>query len=217
MIKFRAPYPVSRIPKSGFSLLEVLVAITVFVFVVAAAGGVFASIQQAWRRQRAAVNLIQNARWAMEFMTNQIRHTTVSVTPPAWAPIQPFAAGSRVAFGLDTNGDGVAETRVWYWRGNTASDTTGFGDRTFIYRGTGNNIAAAYPGRQQLANFIVDNPDLVNNGTGLPPADGLVDPTFILNNGLLTVELTLRPRPTVAVGRENRNYTLITQARPKNN
>lgn len=201
--------------KKGFSLLEVLVAIATFAFVIAATGGVFVSIQRAWRKQRAAINLIQNARWGMEFMSNQIRHTTVTGNP-GWARAQISGGGDRLSIGLDTNADEVADTRVWFWRGNTASDTTGLGDRTYIYRGVGANIAAAYGTRQQLANFIVNNQDLVDNTTGLPPADGLNDPIFILNNGLITVELTFRPNPAVVVGTENRNYALITQARPRN-
>lgn len=215
MIKFRTPYPVPRTPKSGFTLLEVMVAIAVFALVVASTGGVFVSVQRSWRKQRAALNLIQNSRWAMEFMSNQVRHTTVTGSP-GWARAQITGGGDRLSIGLDTNADETADTRVWFWRGNTVSDATGLGDRTYIYRGVGANIGAAYGTRQQLANFIVDNQDLVDNTTGLPPADGLVDPVFILNNGLITIELTLRPNPTVAVGTENRNYALITQTRPRN-
>lgn len=205
-------YPASR---KGFTLLEVMVAIAVFALVVASTGSVFVSVQRAWRKQRAAINLIQNGRWAMEFMSNQIRHTTVTGNP-GWARAQITGGGNRLSIGLDTNADEAADTRVWFWRGNTASDATGLGDSTYIYRGVGANIGAAYGARQQLANFIVNNGDLVNNTTGLPPADGSTDPIFILNNGLITVELTFRPNPTVAAGTENRNYALITQSRPRN-
>ncbi len=68
----------------------------------------------------------------------------------------------------------------------------------------------------KLANFIVNNPDLVNNGTGLLPPDGLADRIFRLSNNMVCLELTLRPIPAQAVGRENRDYNIKTQVRPRN-
>lgn len=199
--------------RKGFTLLEVLVAIAVFALIVTASAGTFATIQQAWRKQRNTIDLAQNARWAMEFMANEIRHTTAG---GGWGDIAILAGGRGARLGIDADGDSVVDTRVVFWRGNTASDTTGQGHQNYLYRGIGNNIAPAYPTRQQLANFIVNNPDLVNNATGLPPSDGAIDPVFILNGGLLNIELTVRPRPTSLVGRENRDYTLRTQVRVRN-
>ena len=57
----------------GFSLVEILVSLTVFGLVMAAAGVAFISIYKNWQRQRDYLQCIENARWAMEFMTNEIR------------------------------------------------------------------------------------------------------------------------------------------------
>lgn len=174
--------------KKGFSLLEVLVAVTVFGLVAAAAGGTFAPMQQAWRKQRNSISLVQNGRWAMEFITNELRQggaVTIS------------GGGQRLQF---RPYPGPPAAFVWCWRGNGG----GLGAATIIYRGTGANIAAANGNRQELANFIVfPNPsgnDIFTDAGG----------------GLYALELTVRPNPAQPLGRENRNYVLITQARPRN-
>lgn len=188
-------FPISSIHDRGdrrsFTLLEVLVAIAVFGLVVTAAAGTFAAIQQAWRRQRNTIDLVQNARWAMERIANELRR--------GGAPIATPGGGNRLRFQLSPT------NRVWYWRGNTDSDTTGLGDETFLYRGVGNNLASdAYPMRQQLANFIVPNP---------PPGS---DPIFVNAGGLITITLTVRPNPAQPAGPNNRDYTLRTQVRGRN-
>ncbi len=192
----------------GFSLLEVLVAITVFAFIVTATSGVFVSLQHAWRRQRAMVALLQNGRWATERMAYEIMEGgNVSDNPGG------IAVGRGARF---RPYPGPPTSFACYWRGDAASDAVAQGDSSFLYRGDGNNINQAYLNRQQLANFVVDNPDLVDNATGLPPPDGSIDPVFINNAGLLTIELTFRPIPTQPAGRENRNFTLRTQVRVRN-
>lgn len=176
-------------------------AVAVFGLVVAAAAGAFSSIQQAWRKQRNTLDLVQNSRWAMERMANEIReksNTTVSTTPPIALSLSP------------------GPSYVWYWRGDGVPGT--YGNTSTIYRGVGGSIAIANGNRQELTNFIVDNPDLVNNTSGLIPIDGLSDPVFIrdTSSALLTITLTVRPQPAQAVGRENRDYTLRTQVRWRN-
>lgn len=174
--------------KRGFTLLEVLVAIAVFALIITAAAGTFASIQLTWRKQRNSIDLVQNSRWALERMVNEIRQGgNVTIT----------GAGQRLSF---RPYPGPPTPLVWYWRGNGGA----LGTNTIMYRGTGATIAAANLNRQDLANLIVfPNP----SGNNIFIDSG---------GGLYTIELTVRPRPTAAVGRENRNYTLRTQVRPRN-
>lgn len=84
--------------KKGFSLLEIIAATAVFALIVSSAGGLFVSLQRAWQGQKTIIDLVQNARQAMEVMTNEIRNGG-SV----------YVYGDRVQFVL--NGSWVS-----YWR-----------------------------------------------------------------------------------------------------
>lgn len=179
--------PVTR---KGFSLVEVLVALAVLGLISAGAADAFFSVQQAWRAQRNAINLTRNSRWALERMVSEIRQCTGFMTGMAINPPDTVPAGRNIQIfnmGADT---------VWYWRGNGGIT----GDVNTLYRGTGWSFTDAYLNRRTLTHTIVGNTS-GNNIFSVP------------ESGLCTIELTVRPRPTVSVGSYNRNYTLRTQAR----
>lgn len=175
----------------GFTLPEIIVAFTILALVMVTASGLFISVNQAWQRQRQTIDLVQNARWAVEFMVREIRQgRNVSVDLEFWGGESVF----RLQFELPPGG---SDNRVRYFRGNGA----GFGPTNVLYRKSGAGLGPPAD-RQELANFIVDNP----NG----------NPIFSLVGGVLTIELTVRPRPQDPEGRGNRNYTVRTQVRPRN-
>ncbi len=198
--------------RRSFTLLEVLVAITVLAFIVVITGQIFVSLKQAWRRQRATINLVQNSRWAMERMVNEIRQgSNIDTSPPG-----PIASGRGIRF---RPFPGPPSPFVWYWRGNGGVT----GNINILYRGTGANFGGpggADTNRQELANLVVNNPlapnDLVDNLTGLAPNDFIQDPNFIFNAGLLAIELTFRPIPAQPASRENQDFTVWAQIRPRN-
>lgn len=198
--------------RKGFTLLEVLVAIAVFALIVTASAGTFATIQQAWRKQRNTIDLAQNARWAMEFMANEIRLSSVSAAP-GWAQVQIQPGGRRIQFGRDADGDGdVDGSDIQIQLERPA------GTNTILRRRQRTGGAGPWGAWDELANFIVLlNPDLVNNATGLPPGGDGNDPIFINNADLLTITLTVRRDPNqLNTIPENRDYTLKTQARVRN-
>jgi len=163
--------------KRGFTLIEVMVAVTVFALVMTTISGILLLVQQGWQRQKTDLDLLQNARWAMDFMISEIRQGgNITILPP-----------DRLHIELDTDGNNIADTRVWYWRG----DAGNYGDSSVIFRGTGVNLDTANNNRQELANFIVDNPSGNN----------------MFNSGLF-IELT--------TAKETRTYTLRSQVRPRN-
>jgi len=170
--------------KKGFTLIEVTVAIAVFVTVMSAVGGIIITIQQGWQTQKNGIEIIENLRWASELMSAEIRaggNLAVS-------------SADRVSFEIDTDGDSSLDTKVWYWRGNTSSDSTGLGKNSYLYRGLGNNINQAYSQRQQLADFITNN----TSGNG----------NFVFNSGFLTIELTTL--------NQKASFNLRTAVRPLN-
>ena len=129
----------------GFSLVEILISLVVFGLVMAAAGGAFYGIYNEWRRQRNYLECVENARWAMEFMSNEIK-----------------GGGSFTVVSSDTaQFDLPTGERVWYWRGDGGT----YGETRIIYRGVGAGFGAANGNRQELANFIVPNPSGNNTFT----------------------------------------------------
>jgi prepilin-type N-terminal cleavage/methylation domain-containing protein len=157
--------------KKGFSLLESMVAVTVFGLVITAGGGILASIQQSWRRQEGSSEAMGNLGWAEEFISNEIRGA---------GNLAVSSGGESVGFELSPGGP---SNRFWYWRSNAV-----------IYRGRGVDLAVANSAPHELANLIINNPDGNN--------------IFILNSGLLRIELS--------AGKNNYNYTLISQVRSRN-
>lgn len=170
----------------AFTLVEMLVALAVFCLVIAGAGGAFTSILKTWTRQKNSFSLIENTRWAMEFMTNELRHADQS-------HLSVEADGARLRFRMDPedannsniiqveyNVSGSVLQRRWRW----VSGGGGWG---------------AY---QELANLVVDNP----SGNDL----------FSRAGGLVTIELTVRPLPAEPEGNANKNYTVRTKVRVRN-
>jgi len=139
---FRIRNPVlsiqDRVSRKGFTLIEVMVALAVFAVIIASAGSVFISIQQAWQRQKQTVELIQNARWAMEFMSNEIRGAGQILIPPP--------DGGQLEFRTDPDNNGFPPYR------------------TIDYQKTGAVLqrrwrqSGGWQPWQELANLIINNP-----------------------------------------------------------
>ncbi len=180
--------------RKGFTLIEVTVGIAIFALVITACGQTMFFIKQDSLRQKASMDLLRNARWAMEFMTNEIR-----------------MGESFVVSNGNLNFNTPYDNNIWYWRG----DGAGLGSNNILYRGTGVTIALANNNRQEIAEFIVDNPDIVNNASGQLSPDGIADPIFINQAGVIYIELNFRPRPNVTESPGNREYTVMTQVRPR--
>lgn len=178
--------------KYGFTLVEIMVSIVVFAIVMVAVGETFFSVRQTWQRQKQTLDLVQNIRWAMDFMSNEIRQGgNVVVGSESWGG----ESVNRIQFELPPGGPA---NRVRYWRGNGLS----FGNTTTLYRKTGPGLGPPSL-TQELANFIVDNP----SGNNI----------FIGGGGsLYRFELTVRPKPTQPEGPGNRSYTLRNYVRPRN-
>jgi len=165
--------------KKGFSLLEIMVAIVVFALVVASAGGVFISVQRAWQRQKAVLDLIQNARQAMETMTNEIRRARAVSTPPP--------SGDIMRFSIDPNADGNPPYRtIEYQRVGTILQ------RRWMEPG----VPGGWQPWEELANFIVNNPS--TNAIFRPhpslPNLYIIELTLAQNNRSYTLRTQVRPR-----------------------
>jgi len=199
------------VKKKSFTLVEVAVSIAVLSFVAAMFSSIFWVIQNYWVTQRDRAEVVQNARWAMEFMSNEIRYASRNGAQNVQLVSGVEAGIDGIHFHRDNDNDGATNLSIWYWRGNSApanefdagADTTGRGDQRYIYRGAGNNLNNAYAARRIMARYVIDN-------TGGAQIFGLG------GNNMVTMLLTVRPKPLTNGGPNNASYTLRTQARPRN-
>ncbi len=171
---------------AGFSLMEILVSLAVFSILILVTSGAFQKVLVDWGKQRDYLDVIQNGRTAMAFMTGELRRAgSLSIN------------GGNLKFTLPSVSD-----PVWYWVGDSADDATGKGDQSMLYRGTGNNINQAYDTRRELANFITANPG--------------GDPNFDVSGSVVYIVFTFIPDPESLPGSGNRPFTLTTAARKRN-
>jgi prepilin-type N-terminal cleavage/methylation domain-containing protein len=177
--------------RKGISLIEILVAIVVIGILFPAMGSVFVNAFRDWGRQRDFLQSFENARWALEFMSSEIRDgTAVSLTDDAEGAM---AEHSLLNF-IDPN---PSSRKIYYWKGaaNNILYRAVVGDsEDFIDIGTGD--------RQELAGNIVS---AVFN---VSPEGG--------EDGLVEIQLTFRPNPLQPEGPGNRNRSFMTKARPRN-
>ncbi|MFH1768625.1 MAG: prepilin-type N-terminal cleavage/methylation domain-containing protein [Candidatus Omnitrophota bacterium] len=189
----------------SFTLVEVMIALTVFALVITGAGNTFFFMIEAWARQKNGVDLVQNTRWAADFLSGEIRQAgNIDDTSP-------FIGITNIcSCELDRDGNFMngPEIRVWYWRGFSVGSNN-YGDPDKLYRGADNNpieagrqqsFIEADQNRRELANFIVDNP--IDGGTGSPY------PIFDQSGGITQFWLT--------VSLDSKSYTLRSQIRGRN-
>jgi prepilin-type N-terminal cleavage/methylation domain-containing protein len=182
--------------KRGFTLFEILISIVVIGIISTAIGGAFVSLFLNWQKQRDALTSFENARWALEYMSNELRHAKYDSLDDSATGI--FNDHEILNFVRQGNS-------FWYWIGKS-SGSNDFGDPNTIYRGQGNTINDANSNRKELARFIVNDSayEFFNVTDG-----GTTEAAVIL-------ELISRPRPAEAEGKGNRNWVLQTRIRPQN-
>ena len=194
--------------KNGFTLIEILVSLAVFAVVMAVMASAFFKISQDWQRQRDYNLVLDNARWAMEFMSNEIRkgHADSNVTIIGESTLNDH---ELLTFTVDPT-HGSKDRKIYYWRGKV-----GTGEPYILYRSefksnkdfnTGNADSANV--RQELSRFVVDGTDIFNVSSGCA--------AFPTANCTVEVNLTVRSKPDQPVGPGNQNYTFRTLVRPRN-
>ncbi len=111
----RGPQPRARRARRGFSLIEMLVAMTIFGVVIASAFGFLLQQGRGFRAMSARAEQVQNGRFGRDILRQEIRTAGTNVTDDQ--PVVVFASDSVFAFNADltTNRqDGVAFTGAIY-------------------------------------------------------------------------------------------------------
>jgi prepilin-type N-terminal cleavage/methylation domain-containing protein len=192
--------------KNGFTLIEIMVSLAVFAMVMATMGSAFYKTYKDWQRQRDANLVLENARWAMEFMSHEIKR--------AHANNDVKINGENIlndrellTFTVDPT-HGTKDRKIYYWRGKS-----GCGEPYILYRSefksnknfnTGNADSANV--RQELSRFVVSGTNIFNVSAGCATS----------TNCTVEVNLTVRPKPDQPESPGNRNYSFRTIVRPRN-
>ena len=103
-IEYRHPFA-----SNGFSLFEVLVALTIMLLVMSGIIKLFTSLNRTYTRQNVAAGIQQVARAGIDIMTRNIR--MAGLNPLKLEPIGIVEASPRkIRFEMDLNGSGMIET-----------------------------------------------------------------------------------------------------------
>lgn len=177
-----------RLSRVGFALIEILVGLAVFGLVMAAAGGAFYGIYKDWQRQKVYLQCIEDARWAIQLISNELRSIGSSFDSPE---------------AYEAVGGGTSE-KVYFWKGiENKKENNPHGDPNTLYRGEGNGFGVADGQAANPKNRVV-----------LAKVAGL-EVDCDKKGELCTITITTRPRPELDEGPGNRNYTIQTQIRAR--
>jgi prepilin-type N-terminal cleavage/methylation domain-containing protein len=194
--------------KNGFTLIEIMVSLVVFAMVMTAMGSAFYKTYKDWQRQRDYNLVLENGRWAMEFMSNEIRqgHSLdfEDIGKPSLGTDE-LTAHSFLTFTIDPLSSSNKDRRIYYWPGNST-----LGEEPYaFYRSNVKSTrhfdhSDVTSGRRELCRFVVNNTNIFSVsecGTG---------------NCTVEMNLTLRPKPDQPESPGNRNYNFRTTVRARN-
>jgi prepilin-type N-terminal cleavage/methylation domain-containing protein len=199
--------------KNGFTLIEIMVSLAVFAVVMAVMASAFFKISKDWQRQREYNLVLENGRWAMEFISNSIRsgHSDDNVSVTGENPLNDHELLKFLADTTHTHGKGKPQDKkIYFWRGKP---TVGPGQRDYVlYYSPANwnrdlNWTVNHDAPQEVCRFVVAGTDIFNVSAGCAAAEP---------NCTVEINLTVRPRPDQPVAPGNQNYTFRTLVRPRN-
>jgi len=200
--------------KKTFTLIEVLVVLAVFSFVMMGATRALISVQNAWSRQKQRIGLIQDSRWISEKLGLELRFGSDDGNK---GKIKLTAHPKRLAFGFDSNRDDQLDTtgstedkQCWYW----LSKTHGAHDQEpgFLYKGGEKNFGLSF-------NPNSDSFETAAFGLCTEDEDGndyeFFDDTDE-DDGVVLINFVLRPHPLEEDAPGNRSFHFITKIRARN-
>ncbi len=172
----------------GFSLLEVLIAVAVFMVVLIAVYGLMMASQETYTTSKAVASLEVRARRALDRIADELQDAGVSQLVPL-APIAPFGT-NQLAFRKNTGYDTVTETITWSDPFAVRLDTSGDPVVLFVdMDGAGmvqDTEVLARGVRSYAEGETLNGAD--DNGNGLIDEEGL---SFELVGNTVVVRITL--------------------------
>ena len=180
---------------TGFTLVEVTVSMAVFAIFMISASSVFFFVQDSWRRQRNAWDMLQNGQWAIKYISTEARFAQGNINVVNNDNAKGYGALKKpLHYDLPTG------TGAYYWMGNNNTH----GEANVLYRGEGHNLNDAIDTKSELARFVARN-----------DSSGAAYALFSETGGLLTITLVFRPRPDLPEGKNNRSIVFTTKVRQR--
>lgn len=202
--------------RKGFTLIEIMVSLVVFGIIMATGIGGFYKIYRDWQRQRDYSQCIENLRWAIGLITNEIRISSASDLRATEVPGRGNAYGhyKKLEYSIDPDNDGAGLYDVTFTLNNDDGSA-------LVRKWKPKSGGGGWNTPQTLASTIQDNPDSGTpshnhgHGHGTPTEVPFFN---IDSNKLVTICLTTRPHPSLNGQEEpgNRDYTVRTMVKPRN-
>lgn len=112
----------------SFTLIEMIIVSVIFGIICISTSVLLISAQQSWNRQITQIKMLEADAWSLQRLTMEMRGSRQ-------ATFSNDRNGNGIDFDIDTNGDNVMDTTVWYW--SPPPGCASGNDNTVFYRGTG--------------------------------------------------------------------------------
>ena len=191
--------------ENGFSLIELLFAMAIFLIILAAATSAFISQRKSYKAQEQVAEMTQGARSAMGMLSNEIRQAGYNPANISNFVGIPYSA-SQLQLLADLNGDGDTSDP------NEKIIYTYDSDNLRINRNDVNTEDMAYPFAENVEDFSFT----YFQGDGVTPVTDTVDNGKIRQVKITIVVRTSEPDPDYSTNSGYRIFTLTSRITPVN-
>jgi len=190
-----------RLLIKSFTLLEMLIVSAIFGIIFMTTTTLLITAQRSWNRQIAQIKMLDADAWGMQRLTMELRGSRQATAGNG-------RGGNGLNFDIDTNGDNIMDTTVWYW--SPPPGCASGNNSNFFYRGTSQplstnaNYCPTTANTSPMITFF--SVSTFNNS----PVDGTIAVTF---NGYGSYN---NDRFIVSNNVSDLNFSLRTKIRPRN-
>ena len=117
-----------RLSLKSFTMVEMIISVVIFGMILITTTTLLISAQRSWNRQIPKIKMLEGDAWDMQRLTMELRSGRQ-------ATFSKGRSGNGVNFDIDTNGDNIMDTTVWYW--SPLSGCPSGNGNNMLYRGTG--------------------------------------------------------------------------------
>ena len=190
-----------RLLGKSFTLVEMIIVSVIFGVIFIATTTLLITAQRSWNRQIVQIKMLEADAWGMQHLTMEVRGSRNATTSNG-------RNGNGMNFDIDTNGDNIMDTTVWYWSPPPGC-ASGNNNNTF-YRGTAMPLSTNPNFCPTVANTTPMTTLFSSSRFDNSAGDGTITVTF---NGYGSYN---NDRFIVSNSANDLNFSLRTKIRPRN-